>query len=101
MYAGTNAGPEFVPQVVACLSSSETVDAGLLVLSELVGVYRYKSSEKRGPLNMVIERVFPVLLEIANGMVGRTEAEAGRVMHLIAKVYYGCMQYELSEVCVD
>ena len=90
--------PEFLPTIKNIMSSQDkhTIDAALLILWELFNIYRYKSTDKREPLNIMISETFSQLFNTCNSLIALNEPEAGKMVHMILKIYYAAVQFELS-----
>ena len=53
---------------------------------------RWKTAEKRGPLNKIIRTTFPTLLQIATPLLQQEATEGAEMLKIILKVYHMAMQ---------
>ncbi len=74
----------------------------LKVLRKMVKKFEYKRQEDgREPLNVMVGRTFPVLLELMNNLLTLDNEEAANVLHWILKVYWSCTQYSVPNVAQE
>ena len=91
--------PALLPQCLAGLQSGDfnRMLAALIALRHLVKKYEFKMDDERrlrDPLNAVIERVFPTLLQLLAGLLRdhADKIEAAQMINVGLKVYWSCMQ---------
>ena len=59
--------------------------SGLMALKELVKIYQWTPSAKRGPLNIIIDATFPALLNTASSLINQDTREAGEFSKFIIR----------------
>jgi hypothetical protein len=81
--------PGFIDITVQLLNANDvsSVFAGLQCLLAICRVYRFKSGEKRGDFDKIVEATFPRLLTIGQGLVNEMSEDAGEMLHIVLKAY--------------
>ena len=81
--------PTFLDVTVNLLSTDDaaSVLGGLHCMLALSRMYRYRGTDNREQFSQIVEVTFPQLLNIANGLVSQTSAEAWEMLHILLKVY--------------
>ena len=71
------------------------VHNALLALRKVCKRYEYKSREQRGPLNMIVEQSFPLLLPLAQQLWKEHSLEAAMMLKQILKIFWSSTQFYL------
>ncbi|KAF9114888.1 hypothetical protein BGX27_009533 [Mortierella sp. AM989] len=90
--------PSYPVQVQGLLQSQDPkiVYVGLLALSELTRVYKFRVSD-REPVEELIAGFFPAILQIGTELVNANNVEAAEMLKIIFKCYHHTIQLDLSE----
>ncbi|KAI8097286.1 armadillo-type protein [Halteromyces radiatus] len=91
--------PNFVNEVQSFLSSNDArlISVGLLALREVVKVYQWKDTERREPLQHIIELTFPTVQGICNNLVTMEDLDAAIMLKTSLKIYHASIQVDLPK----
>lgn len=80
---------DFMDQVVRLLNSQDAhyIYIGLISFLEISKVYRYRSGVRRQPFDVVVQTVYPRLLEIGDRVASENDSIAGEMLKIIFKSY--------------
>ncbi|KAG5518299.1 hypothetical protein PMAC_003095 [Pneumocystis sp. 'macacae'] len=94
---------DFMDQVVRLLNSQDAhyVYIGLISFLEISKVYRYRSGVRRQPFDVVVQTVYPRLLEIGDRVTCENDSIAGEMLKIIFKSYKFYITLELSSFVQD
>jgi importin-7 len=81
--------PSFINITVQLLNTNDasSIFAGLQCLLAICRVYRFKSGDKRGDFEKILDATFPRLLAIGQGLVNEMSEDAGEMLHTVLKTY--------------
>jgi hypothetical protein len=81
--------PSFINITVQLLNTNDasSIFAGLQCLLAICRVYRFKSGDKRGDFEKILDATFPRLLAIGQGLVNEMSEDAGEMLHTVLKAY--------------
>ncbi|KAG9098720.1 hypothetical protein FRC06_006040 [Ceratobasidium sp. 370] len=91
--------PGFMENVVVLLQSDrpESVFGGMTALLEIFKTYRYRPDEATKMLPQIVEKTFPILVNLGSKAVANPNAaESADFLHLIMKTYRNSIQQQLS-----
>ena len=99
--------PDLVDQIGLGIQSGNVTRMynSLLALRKLVKIFEYKGGEQRQPLNIVIERLFPLLQQLFHQLLNQSnlasanaeQLSGASMLHLMCKTFWSCVQFHLSE----
>ncbi|KTW31201.1 uncharacterized protein T551_01274 [Pneumocystis jirovecii RU7] len=94
---------DFMDQVVRLLNSQDAhyIYIGLISFLEISKVYRYRSGVRRQPFDVVVQTVYPRLLEIGDRVASENDSIAGEMLKIIFKSYKFYITLELSPFIQD
>ncbi|CAJ0826520.1 6037_t:CDS:10 [Entrophospora sp. SA101] len=95
--------PNYMDQVITLLTSNDLKISyiGLLGLQQVVKVYQWRSPDVKDPLIEIIQKSFPILLQIAEIIINETNVDAGEMMKIIVKTFGSSIHYELPKPLQD
>ncbi|KTW27052.1 hypothetical protein T552_02544 [Pneumocystis carinii B80] len=81
--------PDFMDKVIQLLNSQDVhcIYIGLISFLEISKVYRYRSGVRRTPLDIIIQSVYPHLIEIGSRVAGENNPIAFEMLKIILKCY--------------
>ncbi|KAG8740759.1 hypothetical protein FRC10_003917 [Ceratobasidium sp. 414] len=91
--------PGFMDNVIVLLQSDrpESVFGGMTALLEIFKTYRYRPDEAAKMLPQIVEKTFPLLVNLGSKAVANPNAaESADFLHLIMKTYRNSIQQQLS-----
>ncbi|CAO3651162.1 unnamed protein product [Cunninghamella echinulata] len=91
--------PNFVNEVQSFLSSNDVrlISVGLLALREVVKVYQWKDTDRREPLQDIIQQTFPTILNICNNLVTMDSLDAALMLKTSLKIYHASIHVDLPK----
>ncbi|EEH19769.1 hypothetical protein PABG_02028 [Paracoccidioides brasiliensis Pb03] len=89
--------PDYMDVTLQLLNTNDanSIFAGLQCLLAICRVYRFKSSDKRGDFEKVVEVSFPRLLDIGTRLIDEESIEAGEMLRTVVKAYKNAIYFEL------
>ncbi|RHY59605.1 hypothetical protein DYB34_002793 [Aphanomyces astaci] len=89
--------PGLVEEITTNIQSGDPtrICNALLVLRRLCKNYEYRNDENRADLNTIVGVTFPLLLTMLESLVHNHSVEGARMIHLICKIFWSCVQVSL------
>ncbi|ETV94333.1 hypothetical protein H310_11980 [Aphanomyces invadans] len=89
--------PGLVEEITTNIQSGDPtrICNSLLVLRRLCKNYEYRNEENRADLNTIVGVTFPLLLTMLESLVNNNSLEGARMIHLICKIFWSCVQVSL------
>ncbi|CAK4072653.1 unnamed protein product [Aphanomyces euteiches] len=89
--------PGLVEEITQNIKSGDAtrICNALLILRRLCKNYEYRSDDNRADLNTIVGVTYPLLLSMLESLVHNNSLEGARMIHLICKIFWSCVQVSL------
>jgi hypothetical protein len=98
-----DAWPSYLPSIVNMIKTQDQLRIynSLVGLRKVIKRYEFKPTEKRGPLNMIVDTLFPLLLQVFKVLLAHNSVEAAHVLHVLCKIYWSGVQFIVPTTLQD
>jgi hypothetical protein len=98
-----DAWPSYIPSIVTNIQTQDhlRIYNSLVGLRKVIKRYEFKPTEKRGPLNMIVDTLFPLLLQVFKVLLGHNNLEAAHILHVLCKIYWSGVQFIVPTTLQD